>query len=292
MNLESHIGIDLGGTNIRGAVVQGRELTNIISRRVNSQGSQEEVLQDVFCLIDELLQPSVVSIGMGVPGLVDEKEGVVYDVMNIPSWRELPLQKWLQERYNLPVFLNNDANCFALGEYYFGKGVGHDSMIGLTIGTGLGAGIVLNKKLHTGRSGAAGEFGLISYLDHNIEYYASGQFFKNVYGLDGETVFAAATNGDEKSIELYGELGHHLGNAIKTILYALDTDLIVLGGSVRHAYKWFEKRMREQIYTTVFQRSAKALRIEISELQNSALLGAAALYYDAKAINGEIFLPK
>ena len=283
MGPESHIGIDLGGTNIRGSIVCGNELSNIISRRINSQGSQEEVLQEVYQLIDEIIQPSIVSIGIGVPGLVDEKEGLVYDVMNIPSWKELPLKKWIQERYGLPVFLNNDANCFALGEYYFGKGVGHDSMVGLTIGTGLGAGIILNRKLHTGRSGAAGEFGLIPYLDHNIEYYASGQFFKNIYGLDGEAVFAAANNGDEKSIALYSELGYHLGNAIKTILYALDTDMIVFGGSVRHAYKWFEKKMWEQIYTTVFQRSAKNLRIEISELQNSALLGAAALYYDAKS---------
>jgi len=289
MNREAHIGIDLGGTNIRGAIVCGNELSNIISRRINAQGSQDDVLREVYQLIDDLIQPSVISIGIGVPGLVDEKEGLVYDVMNIPSWKELPLQQWIQTRYNLPVFLNNDANCFALGEFYFGKGLGHNSMVGLTIGTGLGAGIILNKKLHTGRSGAAGEFGLISYLDHCIEYYASGQFFKNVYGLDGEAVFAAAKAGDEKFIALYGELGHHLGNAIKTILYALDTDLIVLGGSVRHAYKWFEKKMWEQVYTTVFQRSAKNLRIEISELPNSALLGAAALYYDAQESNQSHF---
>lgn len=288
MPLESHIGIDLGGTNIRGAVVRGHDVSNITTRRINAQGSLEEVLQEVYQLIDELMQPSVSSIGIGVPGLVDEEKAMVYDVVNIPSWKELPLQTWMQERYRTPVFLNNDANCFALGEAYFGKGKGRESMIGLTIGTGLGAGIVINKKLYTGRNGAAGEFGMIPYLGQCYEYYASGQFFKNVYGIDGEAVFAQAKAGDAKAMELYGEMGYHLGNAIKMILYAFDVDFIVLGGSVRQAYPWFEKRMWEQIYTTAFQRSAKNLQIEVSELPNSGLLGAASLYYDAKAADKNI----
>jgi glucokinase len=282
MRPETQIGIDLGGTNIRGAVVHGNRISNLIGRRINAQSSQEEVLAEVYHLIDDLMQPSVTSIGMGVPGLVDEEKGLVYDVVYIPSWKELPLQARLQERYGVPVFLNNDANCFALGEFYFGKGVGHNSMIGLTIGTGLGGGLIVNKKLHAGRSGAAGEFGMMPYLDQCYEYYASGQFFMNVHRIDGETVFDRAKEGDEKAMALYSEMGHHLGNAIKAILYALDIDLIVLGGSVRQAYPWFEKSMWQQIYTTAFQRSAKSLRIEISELPNAGLLGAAALYYDAK----------
>lgn len=280
---ESHIGIDLGGTNIRGGVVRGSEVLSITTARINAQGSLEEVLEKLYGFIDSILQPSVASIGIGVPGLVDDESGLVYDVVNIPSWKELPLKRWLEERYRIPVFLNNDANCFALGEHRFGKGKGHDSMIGLTIGTGLGAGIILNKKLYTGRSGAAGEFGTAPYLDQTYEYYASGQFFKNAYGLDGEVVFAQANKGYPKAIALYKEMGHHLGNAIKVILYALDVDLIVLGGSVRHAYEWFGQSMWEQIHTTAFQRSAKNLKIEISDLPNSALLGAAALWQDAPA---------
>lgn len=278
---EMHIGIDLGGTNIRGGVVTGSEVSNIVTARIPAQGSLEEVLESLYALIDSVLQPAVASIGIGVPGLVDEEKGLVYDVVNIPSWKELPLKSWLEDRYSVPVFLNNDANCFTLGEHRFGKGKGHDSMVGLTIGTGLGAGIILNKKLYSGRSGAAGEFGTVPYLDHTYEYYASGQFFNNVHGLDGEVVFAQAQEGNPKAIALYKEMGYHLGNAIKMILYALDIDLIVLGGSVRHAYKWFNQSMWEQIYTTVFQRSAKMLRIEISDLPNSGLLGAAALWQDA-----------
>ena len=180
----------------------------------------------------------------------------------------------------MPVFINNDANCFALGEFYFGKGKGFDSMIGLTIGTGLGSGVIINKKLYAGRNGGAGEFGMIDYLDKYVEWYASGQFFKNVYKTDGEAVFKNAKEGNKEAIGMYEEMGVHLGNAIKTILYALDIELIILGGSVRHAYPFFSKTVWQSLQNFAFQNAVKNLRIEVSELENSGLLGAAALYFD------------
>ena len=275
-----HIGIDLGGTNIRAGIVHSNALQKIVSRRINARGSAEEVLQELFSVTDQLISNSVTSIGIGVPGLVNIEEGIVYDVVYIPSWKEVPLQKWMADRYKLPVFVDNDANCFALGEYYFGKGKGYNSMIGLTIGTGLGSGIIINKKLYPGRNGGAGEFGMLEYLDHSCEYYASGQFFENVYKIKGEDVFKNAQEGNEDAIKMYEEMGIHLGNAIKTILYALDVELIIMGGSVRHAWLWFNKTMWQQIKTFGFQNAVKHLKIEISELENAGILGAAALYYD------------
>jgi len=275
-----HIGIDLGGTNIRAGIVHSNALQKIVSRRINARGSAEEVLQELFSVTDQLISNSVTSIGIGVPGLVNIEEGIVYDVVYIPSWKEVPLQKWMADRYKLPVFVDNDANCFALGEYYFGKGKGYNSMIGLTIGTGLGSGIIINKKLYPGRNGGAGEFGMLEYLDHSCEYYASGQFFENVYKIKGEDVFKNAQEGNEDAIKMYEEMGIHLGNAIKTILYALDVELIIMGGSVRHAWLWFNKTMWQQIKTFGFQNAVKHLKIEISELENSGILGAAALYYN------------
>ncbi len=280
MQNEYTIGIDLGGTNIRGGLVRGKNLSAIVSQRINAQGSEEEVLQELFQLTDRLMEHPVAAIGIGVPGLVDAERGVVFDVVNIPAWKEVPLQQRMGERYRLPVVVNNDANCFALGEYYFGKGQGCHSMVGLTIGTGLGSGLILNKKLYAGKNGGAGEFGMIDYLDHYIEYYASGQFFQNVYGIDGETVFIKAREGDASSIRMYEEMGTHLGNAIKTILYALDVELIVLGGSVRHAWPFFNKAMWQRIQTFAYQKAREGVRIEVSALENSGLLGAAVLYQD------------
>lgn len=275
-----NIGIDLGGTNVRAGIVHENALQKIISKRINSKGTTEEVLQELFSITDQLIDSSITSIGIGVPGLINAEEGMVYDVVYIPSWKRVPLQKWMEDRYHIPVFVDNDANCFALGEFYFGKGRGLNSMIGLTIGTGLGSGIIINKKLYPGKNGGAGEFGMIEYLDRSYEYYASGQFFENVYKIKGEDVFKNAQEGNKEAIKMYEEMGGHLGNAIKMILYALDVELIIMGGSVRHAWPWFNKTMWQQIKTFGFQNAVKHLKIEISELENSGILGAAALYYD------------
>jgi glucokinase len=281
MNKETVIGIDLGATNIRGACVNENIISEIRSQRIRSRGTELEVLDDVFALTDKLSDHKIAAIGIGVPSVVDIEEGIVYDVQYIPSWKEVHLKKWMEERYHIPVFVNNDANCFALGEHYFGKGKGYHSMIGLTIGTGVGAGIIINNKLYPGHNCGAGEFGCVDYLDKIYEYYCSGSFFKNVYGLDGEEVFQKAKQNDAQSLELYKELGTHLGNAIKMIMYTFDPQLIILGGSVRFAYDYFQKTMWERIKTCVFSKSIGRLQIEISELENSGILGAAALYYDA-----------
>lgn len=281
MNNEKVIGIDLGATNIRGAVVSDGRLSEIISRRIHTKGTEEQVLEDVYFVVDKLIGSDVRAIGIGVPSVVDVEKGIVYDVVHIPSWKEVHLKEILEKKYNIPVFVNNDANCFILGEYYFGKGQGAKNMVGLTIGTGLGAGIIINKQLYAGPNCGAGEFGCVDYLDNNYEFYCSGSFFNNVYGLDGQQVFKDAQQGDARALQLYAEMGTHLGNAIKLVMYTYDPDLIILGGSVQSAYDYFEKTMWERIHTLVYPKSVARLKIERSELANSGILGAAGLYFDA-----------
>ena len=280
MNKSNVIGIDMGGTYLRAGVVSENRLGGIMSNPISSRGSVNEVLAQVFSITDALITPDIAAIGIGVPGLVINEERMVFDVMNIPSWKEVPLQTWMEDRYHIPVHIENDANCFALGEFYFGKGKGCNSMIGLTIGTGLGSGIIINTKLHAGKNGGAGEFGVIEYLDKTCEYYASGQFFENVYNINGGEVFKKAQLGDAKALKMYEEMGTHLGNTIKIILYAIDVELIIFGGSVRHAFPYFQRTMWQQIRTLVFRKAVENLIIEVSELENSGILGAAALCYN------------
>lgn len=275
------IGIDLGATNIRGAVVTGDAMGDIISRRINTKGTEEQVLEDVYFVVDKLIDNDVKAIGIGVPSVVDVELGIVYDVVHIPSWKEVHLKQILEAKYNVPVFVNNDANCFILGEHYFGKGKNIKNMVGLTIGTGLGAGIIINNQLYAGPNCGAGEFGCVDYLDNNYEFYCSGSFFNNVYGLDGQQVFKDAQNGDSEALKLYAEMGTHLGNAIKLVLYTYDPALIILGGTVQSAYDYFEKTMWERIRTLVYPKSVERLKIERSELENSGVLGAAGLYFDS-----------
>jgi glucokinase len=275
------IGIDLGATNIRGAIVNNDVISEIISGRINTKGTEEQVLEDVYYIIDKLIDKGVKAIGIGVPSVVDIEQGIVYDVQHIPSWKEVHLKQILEERYKITVFVNNDANCFALGEHYFGKGKGAKDMVGLTIGTGLGAGIIINNQLYAGPNCGAGEFGCVDYLDNNYEFYCSGSFFNNVYGLNGEEVFKNAQKGDPQALKLYGEMGTHLGNAIKLVMYTYDPSLIILGGSVPSAFDYFEKTMWERINTLVYPKSVERLKIERSALENSGILGAAGLYFDS-----------
>ena len=276
------IGIDLGATNVRAGLVGNGSIQHINASKIRSSGSVQDVLEDIYAVTDPLVGKDVKAIGIGVPGVVDVDEGIVYDVQYIPSWVEVPLKEKLQDRYQLPVFVNNDANCFALGEYYFGKGKGQKNMIGLTLGTGLGAGIIINRHLYSGPNCGAGEFGMVAYLDQVYEYYCSGQFFTNVHHLDGEGVFTQAQQGSPQALALYAEMGIHLGHAIKMIMYTYDPALIVLGGSVRFAYPYFKEAMWQQIKTFAFTKSVTRLTISVSELESSGILGAASLYYDAE----------
>ncbi|MDN5289129.1 MAG: hypothetical protein JWR38_5403 [Mucilaginibacter sp.] len=283
MNNSNVIGLDLGATNIRGAVVMGGYLSDIVSQKIRTHGSVEDVLEDIYKVVDTLLQINkAAAIGIGVPSVVDVTEGIVYEVQNIPSWKEVHLKQLMEARYQIPVYVNNDANCFALGEYHFGKGNNSDSMIGLTLGTGLGAGVMINKRLYPGFNCGAGEFGMFPYLDNILEYYCSGSFFGNVYGLDGVQVFEDAKKGDGKALKLYQELGKHIGHAVKQVMYAYDPELIVLGGSVRHAYEFFEQTMWQEIKTFAYTKAAECIRVEVSDLQNSGIIGAAALYHDSQ----------
>jgi glucokinase len=273
--------MDLGATNIRGGLIYKGQLSQIHSRRIQSAGTVDDVLNDIYYILDQIIDKEITAIGIGVPSVVDVEQGIVYDVQYIPSWKEVHLKKILAERYQVPVFVNNDANCFVLGEYYFGKGAGMENLIGLAIGTGLGAGIIINHRLFAGPNCGAGEFGMVDYLDHCFEYYCSGQYFQNVYHIDGQIVFEKAKAGDAQAQKYYAEMGLHLGNAIKMIMYTYDASFIVLGGSVRHAYPYFSKTMWERINTFAYTKSLAKFRIELSDLENSGLLGAAGLYYDS-----------
>jgi len=147
MNDQKVIGLDLGASNIRGGLIHGNRISQIHSRRIQSSGTVEEVLEDIYSIIDLLIEKEVSAIGIGVPSVVDVEQGIVYDVQYIPSWKEVHLKSILEERYRVPVFVNNDANCFVLGEYYCGKGAGMENVVGLAMGTGRGAGVIINHRL-------------------------------------------------------------------------------------------------------------------------------------------------
>ena len=277
------VGVDLGGTNVRAAAVRGGKIVARAVRRISGKAAEEVVLGEIFETIDEVIGGEVSGIGIGVPSVVDVERGVVYSVENIPAWREVPLKDKLESRYGCPACVNNDANAFALGELHFGKGRGYRNMVGLTIGTGLGAGIIIDGRLYSGPNCGAGEIGSIPYRDATVERYAAGQFFQHEAGAGGDVVFERALRGDAEALRLFHAFGLELGHAILTILYAYDPELIVLGGSISRAYRFFEAGMRERLKSFAYQHVLETLVIAPSETEDAATLGAAALCIDAAA---------
>ena len=275
----SYIGIDLGGTKVRAAKIVGESCQTYAHSLVPNKGSEKEIIDVIKELIYKLLDKSVVGIGIGVPSLVDEKLGIVYDVQNIPSWKKVFLKDILESCFNIPVFINNDVNCFSLGELHFGSGKKLDSFVGLTIGTGIAGGIIINKKLYNGSNFGAGEFGMLAYKEKNYEYYCSGQFFEKIHDVKGEELYVRAENRDKDAIKLFNVFGRHLGNLINQIIYSYDPEQIILGGSVSKSYDYFKEGIQMSLKSFAYQNSISNLKINVSRDPDISLKGAASLCF-------------
>ena len=275
------IGVDMGGTKIRAGRVTNNVIEKTASDFVPKTEKESEVTDVLIKVIREVASENVAGIGIGVPSLVDSDKGIVYNVQNIPSWKEVYLKDILEKEFNTPVFINNDANCFAIGERFFGKGKDYEDFVGLICGTGLGAGIVKGGHLMPDRNCGSGEFGEIPYLDHIYEYYASGQFFQHVYGVSGDVMAGKAKEKDTEALKAFSEFGIHLGKAIKTIMLAVDPAAIIIGGGVAESYEFYRDAMWSEIKDFPYPRSVENLELLITDTQEIAILGAAALYFNA-----------
>lgn len=231
-------------------------------------------------VIRSVWDESVVAIGIGVPSVVDREKGIVYNVVNIPHWEEVHLKEILEACFSVPVYVDNDANCFALGERIFGEGKTVDNFVGLTLGTGLGGGIIQNGKLLADANCGSGEFGMIPYQGQILEYFCSGSYFMNVWGVDGKEMYTRAMRKDEQALEAYRQLGVHVAAAIKIVVLTVDPEMIVFGGSVTAAHELFEESMYEDLKDFAYPNSIKNLKIRFSKLENPGLFGAASLCYD------------
>ncbi|MEX2234150.1 MAG: ROK family protein [Cyclobacteriaceae bacterium] len=271
------IGVDLGGTKVRAGVAVNGQVRNQKQELFRSRGSQTETLGQLIDLLRSLMTPDIEGIGVGVPSVIDVERGIVYNVVNIPSWDCVPLKDILEKEFTVPVSVNNDVNCFALGEHRFGLLKGLRNAVGVTIGTGLGSGIIINNALYNGTNCGAGELGLLNYMDHNIEYYTSGNFFEAMHEVSAIVAHDLAVSGDQKALGWWKEFGSHVGQAMKTVVYCYDPEAIVIGGSVSKAFRFFEEAMFRSLKDFTFPESIKRFKILQSVDENITLLGAAAL---------------
>ena len=245
------IGIDLGGTNMRVGLTDGSTLVNSVIEPCPSKEAEEVVINQLKRQIAQLMSEEVTSIGVGVPSVVDCQQGIVYNVANIPSWKEVHLKEILEKEFNVPVAVNNDANCFALGVWKYGEGKGTKDMVGLTMGTGIGSGIIINGELYNGVNTGAGEIG--------------SNFGKR------------AQAGDAEAVAVWNEFGENVGELIKAVLFTYAPEAIIIGGGIASAFSLFESPMRASLESFPYPANVAATRIMPSTLPNAAILGAGAL---------------
>ena len=271
------IGIDLGGTNMRVGLTDGATLVNSVIEPCPSKEAEEVVVNQLKRQIAQLMSEDVTSIGVGVPSVVDCQQGIVYNVANIPSWKEVHLKEILEKEFGVPVAVNNDANCFALGVWKYGEGKGTRDMVGLTMGTGIGSGIIIDGKLYNGVNTGAGEIGSLPFKDADYEFYCSSRFFSELHGDTGANFGKRAQAGDAEAVAVWNEFGEIVGELIKAVLFTYAPEAIIIGGGIASAFSLFEAPMRASLESFPYPANVAATRIMPSTLPNAAILGAGAL---------------
>jgi glucokinase len=272
------LSIDLGGTNLRIAKID--KGTIVATKAVACPAADNEigVLNLIRDMIKEYISADIDGIGIGVPSVVDAERGIVYDVVNIPSWKEVHLKELFEKEFKVRVCVDNDVNCFVLGEKFYGKGKPFDNFVGITLGTGVGAGIIIDGKLYRGTNTGAGEVGCLPYLDSDYEHYASSMFLSRVYHSTGKALTAAADNGDKEAIDIWSKFGYHLGKLLQALLFTFDPQAIIIGGGIAAASRYFENEMRLSMAEHFpYTKTIDNVQILFSNLQGSNLLGASVL---------------
>jgi glucokinase len=288
------IGIDLGGTQLRGAVMD--ELGNIIeeySVPTEAEKGPDYVIEKMIQLISKLVSTrSVIGIGIGAPGPLHK--GIVHLPPNLPNWNHIALVDRIYEAFAIPVYLDNDANVAALAEAHLGAGRGAKSIFYMTVSTGIGGGYVLDRHVIQGAMTCAGEVGnmIIASTGEatgqlnagSLELLASGTAIakrgKQLLGIDGgaEEVFYLADQGNESALMIVQQNMKFLAIGLANIIHLINPDQIVLGGGVMKSY---QNRLPDLIKATdalVYPQLKGTTTITFAELKlKSGVMGAALL---------------
>lgn len=313
--MKLYVGIDLGGTNIGAGIVDGDG--NILIKGEVATGASrpfEEVIEDMAGLIEDLMEQGeytisdIEAIGIGSPGSIDREKGVVVSANNL-GWRYAPVREELQKHIDLPVYLENDANVAGLAESVAGVCKGAKNSVTITLGTGVGSGIIIDGKPYIGSHGVGAELGhIIVHVDGIqcncgnkgcLERYASATALiregrkaaeenpnsliaKSVDGdldkINAKVVIDAAKAGDEKALEIFETYIYYLTMGIVTTVNMLDPSVIAIGGGVSRAGDFLLDALRESVAEHTFYKDIESSNIYLSELGNDAgIIGAAML---------------
>ena len=315
------LGIDIGGTNlVVGSVAEeGSALHALGTEPTRAEAGERDVLERLIALAQrtitqtkrEVPDAEIIGVGVGAPGPLDTKSGIVLLTPNL-GWVNLPLREIIHDRLKLPASLDNDANCAVLGEWWRGAARGSRNAIGITIGTGIGGGIILNGQLYHGSSDCAGEIGHTTIDSEGrrckcgnygcLEAYASGpnialraceeieagaesRLSKYVDGdlkrITAQTVYQAAHEGDELAMDVVNDTAKFLGIGIANLLNIFNPEVVVVCGGVTLAGEHLFAPLRREVARRAFKPAVSVCRIVPCELSGTAgVYGAAKAFLD------------
>lgn len=291
-SITKRCGLDIGGTQIKSVILdESFAIVDEMEVPSNAHLGPDAVKDSIKRLVEEFFQkghmPS--SIGIGCAGSVDSKKGVVRNSPNFAHWESVDLKGWLEEKTKIPVKVDNDANCATLAEWLLGKGRGANNLVLLTLGTGIGGGIVLDNRLYRGSTGTGGELGHFSINAHGIqcacgnrgcfERYCSASALKmKLPNYSAKQIFELASSNSECK-KLVFEFLHHLKVGLTSLANIFDPDILLLGGAISKGLHPYMGELREWVKKSAFPAIGDNLRIEFTQFENnSGALGAALLH--------------
>ncbi len=307
--MDSALGVDVGGTNIRLAVVNGRG--EIGERKQHearlSQLDAEDAARSMELVLDTLedaIHPllerhrDIKGVGIGFPGFFDNQTGSMLSSPNIPSLNNVPLAEQLGERLSRAVHVQNDASLAALGEFSFGVGVGLSSLLHLTLGTGIGGGVVINKHLYTGDGGMAMEIGHLRVAPEDrlcgcgasgcMETWASAsavaERFAAISGIqaDARDVCRLAGSGNKHALTVLHDAGRILGRGIAETVKLMDIRQASISGGLTGAWEYFFPALQQELDTRLLPPQLGKVSVQCSKLGDDAgILGAATLAFNS-----------
>lgn len=302
--MRTAIGIDVGGTKIKAvcASEQGEVL-----KRVTELTPSNNVNEKLASILRELVSPDVAGICFGVAGVIDRKRGVVLESPNIPGINNMPIKEIFEKEFSLPVIVENDANAYAYGEKWVGTGKGFDDFVAITLGTGLGSGLIYKGRLFQGAMEAGhmviephgrfctcGSFGCLeSYVSGRavvdravtlleegknsmLREYQNGNFYK----ITPEVIYKSAFDGDTLSRDVFREAGTYLGIGIANLINLFSPEAVILGGGLIGAWDLFIEELKTEVSKRALEPLAENVEIlKTTFYEDGGSIGAAGLVF-------------
>jgi glucokinase len=302
------VGVDVGGTNIKLGVVgpSGKVIVRNSFATKPFASSRMKLISALSRAIEAsimaagLNKKQILGVGIGLPGLIDYEKGIVRFLPNIPGWHSVHLRSILQKKVHLPVFVDNDVKIITLAESKFGAGRGVKNLVCMTLGTGVGAGLILNGQLYRGQDNAAGELGHIPLNEHGPKCNCGGVGCFEAYvgnrplfalasrmmgkpGLTTLDMFALAKKGNKKALFFWKTAGQRIGNGLVGIVNLLNPRLIIIGGGVSNNEEFLFKPITDTIRRRAMSLQGSAFKIKRAKFKDDAgIIGAYVLVTNAQ----------